>query len=179
MFVERESYKHKCAKEIVKEWLDTKGEIPTNYKKWSSRFILGSHRNNRDGVWLEYPVGYYEESGNSVHTLFDEAWDECVGYRMIDRNGCEECVETNNNPVPTYQQCMEKKFNVVGILDIAVQHKGCIYQGIEICHKNPVSKEKVEKLRELGICDLVEIDADWVLSQIGIPKEIKIKRILI
>lgn len=166
MFVARESYKHKYAKQVVKEWLDTEGEIPTNYKKWSRQFILGSHRNNRDGVWLEYPVGYYEESGDSVHTLFDETWDECG-------------VWTNNNPVPTYQQCMEKKFNVVGILDIAVQHKGNIYQGIEICHKNPVSKEKVEKLRELGICDLVEIDADWVLSQIGIPKQIKIKRILI
>jgi len=179
MFVERESYKHKYAKQVVKEWLDTKGEIPTNYGVGDRPFILGSHKNNRDGVWLEYPAGYYDTGSTSINCLFDEAWDECVGYRMIDRNGCEECVETNNNPVPTYQQCMEKKFNVVGILDIAVQHKGHIYQGIEICHKNPVSKEKVEKLKELGISDLVEIDADWVLSQIGIPKVIKIKRILI
>jgi len=162
MFVERESYKHKYAKQVVKEWLDTKGEIPTNYGVGDRPFILGSHKNNRDGVWLEYPAGYYEDKYNSIDCLFDETWDEC-----------------QKDPVPTYQQCMEKKFNVVGILDIAVQHKGCIYQGIEICHKNPVSKEKVEKLRELGICDLVEIDADWVLSQIGIPKEIKIKRILI
>ena len=163
MFVERESYKHKCAKEVVKEWLDTKGEIPTNCEVNDRPFILGSHRNNRDGVWLEYPVGYYEEHGDSVHTLFDEAWSGDIEW----------------NSVPTYQQCMEKKFNVVGILDIAVQHKGNIYQGIEICHKNPVSDEKVEKLRKLGISDLVEIDADWVLSQIGIPEKIKIKRILI
>ena len=163
MFVERESYKHKYAKQVVKEWLDTVGEIPTNYKKWGGQFILGSHKNNRDGVWLEYPAGYYSKNGfNSIDSLFDETWDEC-----------------QKDPVPTYQQCMEKKFNVVGILDIAVQHKGHIYQGIEICHKNPVSKEKVEKLRELGMLDLVEIDADWVLSQIGIPKVIKIKRMLI
>jgi hypothetical protein len=171
MWKECESYKHKCAKEIVKGWIDSQETIPTNYEN----LTIGSKSRNRDEVWLEYPAGYYKEHGNSINILFDEEWDECVGHKMIG----EECVETNNNPVPTYQQCMEKQFNVVAVLDIAVQHKGCIFQGIEICHKNPVSDKKVQKLKEMGLNELVEIDADWVLNQVGIPKEIKIKRLLI
>ena len=171
MFKQCESYKHKCAKEIVKGWIDWTS-IPTNYKNVD----VGSDNNNRGQVWLEYPVGYYKENDyNSICCMFDESWDECVKYRTIG----EECVKTNNYPVPTYQQCMEKQFNVVAVLDIAVPHKGCICQGIEICHKNPVSDKKVQKLKEIGLMSLVEIDADWVLNQVGIPKEIKIKRILI
>ena len=76
-------------------------------------------------------------------------------------------------------QCRSHNFKVVAILDIAVPHKGSICQGIEICHKNPVSDEKVQKLKEMGLNSLVEIDADWVLNQVEIPKEIKIKRKLI
>ena len=167
MWKECESYKHKCAKEIVKGWIDSELEIPTNYETNSSVYKLGSQSRNRDEVWLEYPVGYYKENDyNSINILFDEQWDECG-------------VWTNNNPVPTYQQCMKNNFNVVAVLDIAVQHKGSIFQGIEICHKNPVSDKKVQKLKEIGLNELVEIDADWVLNQIGIPKEIKIKRFLI
>lgn len=176
MWRECESYKHKCAKEIVKEWIDSEETIPTNYERHSSVYELGSDNNNRGEVWLEYPVGYYKENDyNSINILFDEQWDECAGHKMIG----EECVETNNYPVPTYQECMGKGFNVVAVLDIAVQRKGCIYQGIEICHKNPVSDEKIKKLKDMGLNSLVEIDADWVLNQVGIPKEIKIKRMLI
>jgi hypothetical protein len=176
MWKECESYKHKCAKEIVKGWIDSKLEIPTNYETNSSVYKLGSQSRNRDEVWLEYPVGYYKENDyNSLDCMFDEHWDECAGYTRIG----EECVETNYNPVPTYKQCMKNNFNVVAVLDIAVQHKGCIFQGIEICHKNPVSDKKVQKLKEIGLNELVEIDADWVLNQIGIPKEIQIKRLLI
>ena len=167
MWKECESYKHKCAKEIVKGWIDSELEIPTNYETVSGVYNLGSDRRNRDEVWLEYPVGYYKENDyNSLDCMFDEHWDECAGWK-------------NKNPVPTYKQCMKNNFNVVAVLDIAVQHKGCIFQGIEICHKNPVSDKKVEKLKNMGLNELVEIDADWVLNQVGIPKEIKIKRLLI
>jgi len=167
MWKECESYKHKCAKEIVKGWIDSELEIPTNYETVSGVYNLGSDRRNRDEVWLEYPVGYYKENDyNSLDCMFDEHWDECAGWK-------------NKNPVPTYKQCMKNNFNVVAVLDIAVQHKGSIFQGIEICHKNPVSDKKVEKLKNMGLNELVEIDADWVLNQVGIPKEIKIKRLLI
>jgi len=198
MWKECESYKHKCAKEIVKGWIDSQYKLKTN----EIDFMIGSQSRNRDEVWLEYPVGYYAhpidlyhatdeyeawrithnkpiyeymKDSNSINTLFDEEWDECVGYKMIDG----DCLETNNNPVPTYQQCRKNNFKVVAILDIAVQHKGQIYQGIEICHKNPVSDQKIKKLKDMGLNSLVEIDADWVLNQVGIPEEIKIKRILI
>lgn len=176
MWKECESYKHKCAKEIVKEWIDSEYELKINYEQYGRDFMIGSNKRNRDEVWLEYPVGYYKENDyNSICCMFDEQWDECVRYKMID----VDCLETNNNPVPTYQQCMKKNFRVVAVLDIAVQHKGCIFQGIEICHKNPVSDEKIKKLKDMGLNSLVEIDADWVLNQVGIPKEIKIKRMLI
>ena len=67
MWKECESYKHKCAKEIVKGWIDSELEIPTNYESDFGRvYNLGSDRRNRDEVWLEYPVGYYKENDYNV-----------------------------------------------------------------------------------------------------------------
>lgn len=50
--------------------------------------------------------------------------------------------------------------------------------GIEICHKNPVSQEKINKLKELGVHSLIEIDAEWILQQTKRPSELKYTKLI-
>ena len=57
-------------------------------------------------------------------------------------------------------------------------HKGQPYYAIEICNKNPVSQEKINKLKEFGVDNLIEIDADWILNQTKIPSQLKYKRLI-
>ena len=66
----------------------------------------------------------------------------------------------------------------IAIIDIVCPHKGRPYIGIEICHKNPVSLEKIDKLRKFGVDNLIEIDADWILNQTKIPSQLKYKRLI-
>jgi hypothetical protein len=68
--------------------------------------------------------------------------------------------------------------NPICILDIAIINKGRITFGIEICHTNPIPSWKINKLKELGLDTLIEIDAFWVLSQVGPPKELKHKNLI-
>ena len=42
-----------------------------------------------------------------------------------------------------------------------------------------MSPEKLEKLRNAGVKWLFEVDAKWIMSQVGTPAEIKIKRRLL
>lgn len=146
-FVERESYKHKMAKQVLKEWLDESGDIePFTY------------RNDSVNVILEYPICIIPELGNT--------WE----YERF-RNYGEK--------VPSYKECVSK-YNVypIAIIDIIVVHKGNPMYAIEICNKNPVSKEKLKKLEEFGVTDLFEVNADWILDQLERPKEIKCVRLI-
>jgi hypothetical protein len=79
---------------------------------------------------------------------------------------------------PTYKESLQYG-NTVAILDIAIAHKGMIKYGIEIYNTNPVTEEKIEKLYKLGLENLIELDAKWILRQTGKPDVIKVKRWLI
>ncbi len=175
-FSHRESYKHKCAKDIFKEWCDSLswdegGDISDdhgNYRTVSTSYsrsgegILFLHwRSNRvQKAWLEYPI---------VADSITANWDETF-------YSGDEFVESF---VPTYNECISANYIPTAIIDVVLPHKGRPKYFIEICHKNPVSDEKVEKLKQLGVKNLIEIDADWILNQINIPSKINIKRWLI
>ena len=45
-------------------------------------------------------------------------------------------------------------------------------------HKNPVSNTKINKLKQVGVDSLIEIDADWILNQTKIPSQLKYKRLI-
>lgn len=163
-FIENESYKHKMAKEVLKKWLETQ---TIEDKDYSGIGDIRFRSNRKSGVFLEYPIckniTYYNEiiGGNSWKTN----WDEIQGDW--------------NEYVPTYDECVNKyKSYPIAIIDVVCCHKGSPQIGIEICHKNPVSQEKINKLEEFGVDDLIEIDADWILHQTKIPSQLKYKRLI-
>ena len=167
-FVDRESYMHKCAKEVLKKWFDDSKSKNAGYKGIGDIVF----RPNRDsGVWLEYPI---LDFGNGISSL-SQNWDEIVSPEYA--GGISEFV-------PTYKQCVERyKIAPIAIIDIVCTHKGAPSYGIEICHKNAVSEEKIQKIidlneqRNFGF-KLIEINASWILSQIEPPSKLEYKRLM-
>lgn len=171
LFTNNESYKHKCAKEIFKQWCDSTSwtsdrdarRVSTDYNQelyWRS--------NRRQEAWLEYPIVVNSDI-NSIENNWDEIW-----------TGDEQCYWSGF--VPTYTECNEYNLYPISVIDIVLPHKGKPAYFIEICHTNPVSNEKLEKLKQLKIghdASLIEIGAEWILRQTGIPSKLEIKRWLI
>jgi len=172
-FTDNESYKHKCAKEIFKQWCDSTAWydptcgwrcVATNYNRY-----LTWRSNRSQDAWLEYPI-VVNSNINSIQHNWDEIWPNHAEERLF------------NGFVPTYAECKEYNLYPTAVIDIVLPHKGSPEYFIEICHTNPVSNEKLEKLKQLKMGDdacLIEIDADWILRQTGIPSKLEIKRWLI
>jgi len=169
-FVKNESYMHKCAKDVFKQWCESK-EWDTDtedYKGVSTDYnTCISWRSNRDKEsFLEYPIVVNDRKNiNSIENNWDEIWE--------DDDKLWSCF------VPTYKQCIDKKLIPIAIVDVVLSHKGIPLYFIEICHKNPVSNAKIQKLKENGVENLIEIDASWILKQTHIPSKLKIKRWLL
>jgi hypothetical protein len=136
MFVERESYKHKMAKDVVKSWF-------TEFDESDMMDIL-----------LEYPITKHNWS--DIY-LVEGAMHICS---------------------PTYAECISTGDIPIAIIDIVVIRKGYHRLGVEICHTHPVPKDKIQKLKIAGVTNLIEMDADWILSQIKRPSSWKYKVLL-
>jgi len=169
-YTDNESYKHKYAKQVFKEWCDSGFWIDNHPEVQSVKTNdVYDYRDIRwknwrdENAWLEYPI-VVDKGFNSVKYLWDEIWDED---------------DTPTSFVPTFQQCKEKHLHVTSIVDVVIPSLGSPQFMIEICHTNPVSDEKVEKLKKLGVHTLIEIDAEWILRQTKQPSTLKIKRWLI
>ena len=158
-FTENESYKHKKAKEVLKEW----------FYGGNGMKNIGFTPNRECGVFLEYPIvtNVFEEHDfngtkslveiNSINMNWDEiegCWDEFT---------------------PTYKYCCDKNWRPKRVIDVVLPHKGRPEYFIEVCHTNPVSKEKIKQLADLGVHNLLEVDAEWVLRQTKRPDELKCK----
>ena len=158
LFIENESYKHKMAKEVLKKWFEESGD-------YGNKGIgdIQFSPNRTSGIFLEYPI-----CNNSWY----QNWDE-IGCSIDEITGCWD------EYVPTYDECINNHHSYpIAIIDMVCSSKGRPHIGIEICHKNPVSQEKINKLKEFGVCNLIEIDADWILNQTKIPSQLKYKRLI-
>jgi hypothetical protein len=155
-FKEKESYKHKFAKEVLKEWF-----IGGNCMD-----KINFSPNRPIGVWLEYPI-VVEEGTNSIEMNWDEIWPYDPDFRLSENSVfCEDSV-------PTFKQCIQKKCYPKRIIDVVLSHKGVPAYFIEVCYRHPIPLEKVIELYLLGVRNLIEVDADWVLRQIKRPNKLK------
>lgn len=151
-FNENESYMHKMAKEVLKKWFE---ETQNEYTQMRIGDI--SFRPNRkSGIFLEYPL---------CKDSLEQNWDEIN--------------DTWDEYVPTYDDCINL-YNLypIAVIDIVCSHKGRPYICIEICHRNPVSQKKINKLKELGVQYLIEIDAEWILRQTKRPSQLRYKQLI-
>ena len=166
-FTENESYKHKMSKEVLKEWF---------YGGQSIGDVGCSCPNRKCGVWFEYPIvktkGY-----NSI----DRNWDELLTNPKIPKEmdpGSDEYYNLQSEYVPTYEECVSFGIYPKRVIDVVLTHKGSPEWFIEICHKNPTSQEKINELEMLGVRNLIEIDAEWIMKQIKTPTELKYKQLI-
>lgn len=80
--------------------------------------------------------------------------------------------------VPTFDELKKLGIYPRRVIDVVLTHKGKPLWFIEICHKNPTSQEKIAELKSMGVRNLIEIDAEWILSQIKRPERIKYKKLI-
>jgi hypothetical protein len=165
-FIENESYLHKKAKEVFKEWLDDSYSKESMYNELD--FI--NFRSNRDsGVFLEYPIckGNYE---NNYFNSWNENWDEIINYKHE---------KYWKEYVPSYDECINN-FNSypIAIIDVVVSHKGSPCYGIEIKYKNPTSEKKINNLISYGVDNLIEIDAKWILQKTRKPEKLEYTKLI-
>ena len=174
-FTENESYKHKMAKEVLKEWFyggDVIGEV-------------GSRPNRECGVWFEYPIVKTDEY-NSIENNWDEQLTNPKIPKEMDPYSNEynklldssEYTNLQSEYVPTYDECISLGIYPKRVIDVVLTHKGTPTWFIEICHKNPTSQEKINELEMLGVRNLIEIDAEWIMKQTKKPSELKFKQLI-
>jgi hypothetical protein len=153
-----ESHAHRLAKELMVKWLrDVAASVGhDNYAK----FCGLSWRVNRGGphwgIHAEVPV---LQGATGINPVWDEVledphdpdeWICCPpSYRDLANRG-------------SYPQC---------VIDIGIQHKGCVIYAIEIEHKHPCGSEKIAFLRQHILCDILIVPAYWVLGQVSVPVE--------
>lgn len=150
-FIQKESYKHKLAKEVLYEWLKEDCE-----ERWCG-----------DGVHMEYPI---------VTNMRNNLSGDVLGYNYNlgdERSYYYQTQVQNYNP--SYEQCIAIGDIPIAILDIAVVYKGSVQKGFEIYHTHKVDDEKrskIDKLTRKSGFKLYEIDADSILRQIQKPVDI-------
>jgi len=174
MYTPRESYMHKSAIETLQKWLkelEEKGDycsIGFN-TDWTDlegyeRGELSWRRNRGNGGFLEYPIVV----DNKVNTVLNNVDEMIIPHGKEMADGIS----------PTYEQCKQQGHLPRRMIELVITHKGSPAYFIEVCHKNPVSKEKLKDLSECGVKCIIEIDASWILKQVKRPEVLKFKRIL-
>jgi len=166
-FTENESYKHKMAKEVLKEWFYG-GQCIGN---------IGCRSPNREcGVWFEYPI-----VNTDKYDSIQNNWDELLTNPKIPQEiepDSNEYRDLQSEYVPTYDECISLGIYPKRVIDVVIPHKGTPSLFIEICHKNPTSQEKINELEMLGVRNLIEIDAEWIMKQTKKPTKLKYKQLI-
>jgi hypothetical protein len=152
-----ESYSHHYAKEVVKKWLEC--DI-LNITKKEFEFEFSENIYNNNCVQLEYPIF---KCGTMDSTNYN--WNILLGDGI--------------NPLnPTYQELKKQLIYPVAIVDMVIMDNNKPKYYIEIYHKHKTTQEKINKLKALGIDNLYEIEAGWILDQIKKPQYLKYKRLI-
>jgi len=153
-----ESYKHYYAKEVLKFWLE-QDQLNINKKEFNL-FEFSENKYNNNCIELEYPI-YKKDSMDSINYN----WNELLG------DGC-------NPLIPSYKDLKQLKLYPTSIIDLVIMDNNKPKYYLEIYHKHKTTTEKIHKLKELGITNLYEIDADWILNQIKKPSYIQMERLI-
>jgi hypothetical protein len=156
-FIEKESYNHKFAKNLLASWLrdlESKDDFCSlNPFNWRRNYGVFEELKFHKGDDL-----YYFECSDGV-----KQWDE-------------RSTNPNDYFYPDYN-----RGEILFVPDITIFHKGCPKILIEIVHTNSVSESKIAKINDFfgrDNIELYEVFADDVLSYCGQPDSIYAKKIL-
>jgi hypothetical protein len=141
MLMRLESYTHRFAKEVLRDW-------------FYSGQIKNVHYNNPE-VFLEYAV-----INNFRYNSVNHLWN------------------LGGNKNPSFDECVRVGLYPKRVVDVLLASDGFPTYFIEVRHKCPVSVEKIEDMKMLGVKILLEVDAGWIMKQVRPPKYLQYKRLI-
>jgi hypothetical protein len=162
----RESYMHRAAKEVLVRWLREAASAEGG--DWWQLNGLAFRPNRREpffGIHMEYPIAT-DASGA------EQVWDE-IDWQNINGEGDPP----DNIPIPTAEQLLAAGVEVGCVCDVAIWHKGMCSAVIEVVHKHPTPKWKIDFLRRMGVQEIYEISAEWVMRQTACPAAFPLKAV--
>jgi len=168
-FRKDDSYRHIMAQKVLREWFDGGRRIGD----------IGTESTSRTcGVWFDYPLVKNEEYNSAMNN-----WDEIVTNPNIP-DGIDVYSDRKlydkyqYEYVPTYDDCVKLGVYPTLVVDVVIPCKGNPTYFIEICHTHFTPPEKVKELKRIGVDNLIEIDADWILSQTKRPFKLEYRRLI-
>lgn len=174
MFEEKESYKHRLAKDLLFEWLVT---IEDEKRKGDTQFddcelTPFSWRPNY-GIFKELK---FHETDDPYY--FEES--KCLKVYKDENNSLVRD-RTEKNPLDWFDKDANRG-KILFVPDITIFRKGIAHILIEIVHKNNVSREKLNRIKNFyGILDgcvqVYEVDAEEILKQINVPKKLNCRKL--
>lgn len=157
------------AQEVLREWFDGGHRIGD----------IGTHSTSRScGVWFDYPL-----IKDSTYNSVDHNWDEIATNPNIsdgvDVHSDRELYDKYQSEyVPSYSDCLKLDIYPTLVVDVVIPCKGKPTYYIEICNTHPTSPGKIRDLKRIGVDNLIEIDADWILSQTKRPFKLEYRRLI-
>jgi len=173
-FEEKESYKHRFAKELLHDWISEGFKCNDEYNDCPILFIDEENHTpinvnwRSDFIWMEYPIT------TDFPYLIDE--HDCGAYSY--NSNCEY------RSKGLYCPCLKcAGFNwskLRYVADIAIEHKGWVPTIIEIVHKHHIEQNKkdfINNKKGFSYVGSFEIEADHILGQIMKPARLFVRAI--
>ena len=153
-----ESYLHKFSKEVLREWFigDPLNETKNTFKE----FTYKENEFNNENILFEYCI-----VKNNEYDSIKYSWSDLLGDGVSSYN-------------PTYQELREKNISVIAVIDMVVMDKDRPAYFFEVYNTNKVSNTKLEKLKRLGMTNLYEIEASWIMKQCLKPNTLKYDKLI-
>ena len=169
MFEEKESYKHKLAKDLLFEWLTN---IENEKRNADSAFDdcelppflwRPNYGIFKELKFYETDDPYYFEQSQCLKISKNK-----IGEWQLDRS--------DKNPLQWFRET-QHRVRILFVPDITIFRKGIAAILIEIVHKNSVSREKLDRIKNFygnldGCVRIFEIDAEEILKQINVPSKL-------
>lgn len=153
-----ESYLHYYSKNVLKNWF--KGDPLSETKNIFNNFTYKENKYNNYNILFEYAI-----VKNNEYDSINYSWTDLLGDGVSSYN-------------PTYEQLRKLNINVISVVDMVVMDKDKPKYYFEVKNTNPVSSIKLNKLKRLGMKNLYQIDASWIMKQCGIPTRLNYQRLI-
>lgn len=162
-FIEKESHKHKLAKELLASWF--------NKQDKTQDFCQVAQFNWRSNYGVYTELKFYETSDPYY-------FESSVGLRDYSEVKGKDI--RGDNPLEWFDPAIDRgKFLFVP--DITIFHKGTAVILIEVVHKNPLTETKIETIKKFfggHHVEVYEIEAEEILRHTDIPNHLKCKRVI-
>jgi hypothetical protein len=197
-FEEKESFQHKYAKELLHSWLTEKWRSVDGDTNNTIDFIdektgkdIGLCAYQADFVFMEYPITTAfpllidEQLGACALCPYKkscEKYEEYKSYNHTFLGSLDSClfakeITCKYRSMEKYCPCLHclafDKSKIEYVVDIAIEHKGCISAVIEIVHKNSTPILKQQRLKECYTA--FEIEARHIMGQIKKPSKLFVR----